>query len=265
MLVAMTYHEILFFADAGGNHPFAGEPAHAVRVIAGQNEGVCWDGEDVLFTNEGRDVFRLKRPLATKLRAFQPELPRAVVPRRPAAPVDLVLRDDEDGEPREDAALSVSWDDDGLHLAGRIPIAAPGAFDPEESEFGASLHLLLGQDLDRPLHFREAQEVHLFVAFDGEGKARLGRLSHDPRSRRPLSDVTSSAAVAGQLEGATGRFEATIPFALLGLAEARPGRRLLFNCFALQTGEANTLHWSVEFMEATHEKPYTWGEWELGG
>ncbi|MBI4618262.1 MAG: hypothetical protein HY720_31980 [Planctomycetes bacterium] len=261
-LVVAGYRGIYFFQDRGGAFPFAGKPAHTIRATARQLEAICWDGEDVLFTNEQREVYRIARPVETRVRSFGPELPRAKIPRRPAEPVAFELRDDSTDEVRPDASLSAAWSEKGLEIAGRFPIQSHVPFDPDEAEFGSSLHLLFGLDLSRPLYFTEAN-VHLFVGWGGDGKARIGQLLRGPEGEE-LRDVGGEIEIAGSLREGGGDFELLIPFGFLGIPDAAPGLAFLFNCFTLQTGQANMVHWSVGMMEMTHDKPYTWGEWLLG-
>lgn len=256
VLAVMTYRQILLFESGEGDPPFAGDPVLAFPILAGQNEALCWDGPDLLLTNEQRDVFRIENPRSGLVAGFGLDLPRAAIPRHPAAGRELALA----GSP-EGVRLAARWSEAGLHLEGRFPIDAPATpFDPEASRLGPSLHLLFSTDLDRPLFFGDA--IHLVVAFDAAGAARLGRLSHDPEAARPLVDVTDGAEVAGRRTDDGATFEIVVPFPLIGLeGPIAAGQGLLFNCFALETGRP--FHWSTGLAESTHEKPYSWGSWTL--
>jgi hypothetical protein len=63
-LAILTYHALFVFERPEAAEDWLGVPSAviALRPDAGQCEAVAWDGNDVLFTNEGRGVFRVIEP-----------------------------------------------------------------------------------------------------------------------------------------------------------------------------------------------------------
>ncbi|MCB9666283.1 MAG: hypothetical protein H6732_19390 [Alphaproteobacteria bacterium] len=63
-LALLTYHAVLVLERAPGEEGF-GRVVHTVELdgdVTGQCEAVAWDGWSLVFTNEGRGVFRIDDP-----------------------------------------------------------------------------------------------------------------------------------------------------------------------------------------------------------
>lgn len=76
VLAVLTYHALFFFDAPAGGHDFLAKPRKRIdfdQRATGQCEAVAWDGDDIVFTNEGGALFRISDPLGSDVTVFPSE------------------------------------------------------------------------------------------------------------------------------------------------------------------------------------------------
>ncbi|MFQ5601308.1 MAG: hypothetical protein ACE5G2_12255 [Candidatus Krumholzibacteriia bacterium] len=267
ILVVLSYQYILVFErPADGENYLAGR-SHRVLIEGRQCEGICFDGDRIVFVNEQREVFCLDLETLRRRDRFLPEPPRTALPR-----VEPRL----DGKPSE-------WGAEGsLELHPELSIAAAEesrAASPEVrvgwSPQGLLLHATWRLDGHRVRTSEEA--IPLLYLMLGPPRPRSPGLSkrhrvwvaeltpehvefrpHLPQPGPALEDV-----VVRWLEHEL-VLEVLVPVQPPG--RLRAGRDLGFNLLIFQpTGAARTDEWAWAGSSSTQplENPLLWGRVRL--
>lgn len=193
-LVVLTYTQL-------ARYPLdrlTGAPADATWIGARQAEAVALDGDDLVFTNEQRDVFRVP--------AFRDWRFARLAPARAAASLGpdvaaLPLADAKTGE-------SLSWrlDDGALHVQATLVCAGePRPARPDENRLGSGFVLAVGSGDARHVG---AGETLLAVTLSADGAAvHRVALAEKGLVLAPVRDASASAV----RDGSTITLTAAIP------------------------------------------------------
>jgi hypothetical protein len=209
-LVVLTYTQVARWpADR-----LSGSPADTTWIGARQAEALAIDGDDLVFTNEQRDVFRIRG-----FRAWP--FARLLPPR-----VETALRGEETTLPLADGAEGdeVAWRFDGatLHVRARLRLQGDAkTADTATNRLGSGLLLAFGREDRRHV---SGEETLVAVTYAGDGKAAVHRVAPTAQGLL-LEEERFVAATAGLVEGGLG-LRAEIPATLVFRGAAPPEFRL---------------------------------------
>jgi len=246
-LVLLTYTQIAGYDVTR----LEGSPQKSTWIGARQAEALCIRGDDLLFTNEQRDVFRVRDFRKWSHRRLWPK--RGVATLADGKPSAVSLLDAAEGE-----SLTWSLGDDSVSIELRL--AAPDKIRPTKPEQGAlGTGVLLGFGTEPERHLGGDQVVLAVVASveDGEG----GGLYAVGFTDEGIEMVAVEAAVTSATEDGFLTLSAEIPLeqAFAGPAPAR----FRFGAFAVKYGKKPRPLFSVNDFYALY-RPYLWGDVTVG-
>lgn len=211
-LILLTYTQIARYPV----DRLRGAPADATWIGARQSEAVAIDGEDLVFTNEQRDVFRIGRFRDWRFSRLLPPRARTSLG---AAETSLPLADAGEGE-------SLSWrlDGDVIRARARFRCAGePRPCDPASGAMGTGLLLAFGTS-DRSHVSGEETLLAAMLAADGTAQVHEAALS----DKGAVLRAAPGATAAIRREGEEVVLEAAIPAGLAFDRGPVPARFLLF-------------------------------------
>jgi hypothetical protein len=261
-LVVLSYQYIHVFERPARGDDFLAGRSRRVLIEGRQCEGICFDGENILITNEQREVFCLQLEALLEHGSFLPTAPRAILPRVAPGPDDRLETWPAGGvlelhrepwmrsEPTQAPSLRVGWSEAGLWVHLVCPVGA-------ELELDASslLYVMAGspaEDLPEEQGGHSAWEVRL--KSDGTPELR----AFVPRPGDPIESVVLERE-AGALV-----IDALIP--LVDKALLFPGAELGLNVIVLQPADGEPVEWAWAGSSSTQPlaNPLLWGRAELG-
>jgi hypothetical protein len=122
-LVVLTYEAIHLFERQSPSADLLSGKHHRTVLEARQCEAICFDGDDVVFTNEQREMFRVRLAALENLDAYVPAAPRATAVHvgstrlgwwRNVAPLPLEPDIVVCPPPAEAPAVHLGWTADGV-------------------------------------------------------------------------------------------------------------------------------------------------------
>jgi hypothetical protein len=255
-------------SPGGAGRTFIDWPSHATLIEGRQCEGLCFDGDRVLFTNEQREIYCVPIAFLQKHDRYLPQPPQAELPRvdprvdgradewrgdagrlrfdrftsaAEAAPAGAAAR-------RDSADVRVGWDPRGvlLHVRWTPP---PGAERPV-------VYVMLGPDAGSRPCLVPGQTAWA-AAWNSDSLA-LAPLPPDPEHPPCASPIAPPPAVsATRRHGDEVEFEALIPVA--GVATLAPGKRLLLNVVLRTADAAGECAWAAVLDMQPLGNPLLWG------
>jgi hypothetical protein len=262
-LVVLTYTHLLRFP----RERLAGPPAGRTLIGARQCEAICFNGGDLILTNEQRDVFVIDDFLSRTDEALLPPRGAAVLHTcatcggagsPPAArPCAIPLKNAREGE-----ALHWCLAGDRLRIWGRVHCEGefkpsrppvPGASGEDaETRLGSALLLSFGAV---PRWETTAAEPQFAIGGDERGGARIWRL--DLSGPRLELVPCAEATIAGGAAGGVFEFEAALSSAVV--FGERPPPEFLFDLQGLRLHSGDEVRFSgVDVW--TILRPYLWGD-----
>jgi hypothetical protein len=256
-------------SGGGAGRTFIDWPSHATLIEGRQCEGLCFDGDRVLFTNEQREIYCVPVNFLQKHDRYLPQPPQARLPRvEPRVDGRAGEWHGEAGRLRFDrftsaaeaapaggaaarrdtADVRVGWDPRGvlLHVRWRPPLGAerPVAY------------VMLGPDAgSRPCLLPEQTAWAAAWKSDTLALEPLAPEPEQPPCAPPLAPPPATSAT--RRHGDEVEFEALIPVA--GVATLAPGKRLLLNV-VLRTGDAaGECAWAAVLDMQPLGNPLLWG------
>jgi len=253
-LVVLTYAQILTFKGDS----LDGKPAKTMLIEAKQCEAICFNGADLFFTNEQRDVYRINNFAVRTYERAMAKPATGVLPRTDAEISDeagwkehaaeLNLIDPAEGD-------SLRWVAKGDSILLKARFAYEGAFkptNPAKRELGSCL--LAGLAAAPSLNLT-GKEKHLVIGVDSEGKGGVWAIDLKSRTE-PLTELEGSTSKATIAEGVF-TVEVSIKVSSV-FADGKIPEQFMFNAFVFNlTREHETRFAGLNLISVFH--PYTWG------
>lgn len=266
-LAVLSYQYIhLFERPAAGGHHLSGK-VHATLIEGRQCEGLCADGDRILFSNEQRDIHCLSFEFLRTHDRYMPRPPRIEAPRvTPRLDGRSSEWRGDDGRLRFDridpaagvggaagdsAVVRVGWDPRGLLLHAR--------WTPALGDRPVLYAMLGSQGAERPCLSPGQMVWAATWAADTLALAPAAPEVGQPPCAPPLAPPRASAVT--RRDGGAVEFEALVPVA--GTAVLAAGARLLFNV-VLRGPEGAETAWSAVLDMQPLGNPLLWGQAVLG-
>jgi hypothetical protein len=268
-LVLLTYTHILCYPLGS----ITGSPHAATLIGARQCESLCFRGDQLIFTNEQRDVFLVEDFLGERPAALLPPRASTLLPVLPGGArhaasgtpesswqdraADVALRN-----LRDEEYLRWCLSGEELCLAARISCSAemqptcvrrPGEDGEEQrARLGSGLVLVFGLE-SRHLLGEDEHVLIVGLAEDGSAGVWDVDLTGDALdlARPPTGEVV------GRMEGSAFQFELCLPAAEI-LGAALP-ERFLFDAHSRRMHGEDEIHFSGVDIN-TIMRPYLWGD-----
>jgi len=211
-LILLTYTQIARYPV----DRLSGVPADATWIGARQSEAIAIDGEDLVFTNEQRDVFRIERFRDWRYSRLLPPRTRTRVA---AEEAPLPLADAGTGE-------ELRWRLDGDVLRFRATFRCaddPRPSDPSKGTIGTGLLVAFGTE-DRS-HV-SGDETVLAAMLGADGKAEVHEVAF--AENRTVLGPAPGATATFRRDGENVVVEAAIPARLAFDGSPLPSRFLFF-------------------------------------
>jgi hypothetical protein len=80
-LLVLCYEYIYLFEKPPGDDNYLAGSHKRILFEGRQSEGICFDGHEILFSNEQREIYRLPETIFDQRASFMPELPQIRIPR----------------------------------------------------------------------------------------------------------------------------------------------------------------------------------------
>ena len=263
-LAVLSYQYLhLFERPAGGASDLNGR-THVMLIEGRQCEGLCFDGDWILFTNEQRDIHCLPLEFVRTHDRYLPQPPSAHVPyvevrldgralewSGPSGRLqfDRFSKDPQPGRAQsvDSAVVRVGWDPRGLLVHARW--RPPATDDPV-------LFVMLGTEgPDKPC--LSPGQVAWEASRSGDTLA-LAPAQPEPGQPRcaPVLATTAAATVTRRGSAAVD-FEALLP--VPGDPALEPGAKLLFNIVLRAAGDDAESAWSAVLDMQPLGNPLLWG------
>jgi hypothetical protein len=272
-LIALSSYRALFIFE-GLEEPgrMLQKQPEVSPLNAGQIEGVSWLGENLVLTNEQREVFRISEEFwrdnqAPFLRTTAEEIPSVVpLPKDPLALSEKgrTLWVEAPGRPNRFGKLA--WSPMGLHLMVFLPAKLQlGKLDPEEGPRNLShwfmpglIYVLLNPDGERPLRYGPEDRC-VVIGLDDFGEISTRAVKLGPATVVEEADSDPDWLQVDQ-KGRSVRI--LVKPGAPGFGDLEEGRRIGFNILA--TGPNSTLYtWTPLTMQYSFDSPSVWGLLEL--
>jgi hypothetical protein len=270
--IALSSYRALFVFEGEGTPPdILGIPPRISNLNAGQIEGIAWSGEDLILTNEQRDVFLIRNSAWRNGMAPFVKTPTAGVPYVSSPPrLKQALNSWTDGawlvlsdETSTYRISRVVRSDEGLHIGIELPRGFElGPVDYPKSREDwfepGSLYLLLNPHGDRPIVFQADDRCVLI------GRGPDGMPVADARYLKPATLIGFSELMPPwiHLDEHDRRLLVSLSLNKLGLGKIAGGCEIGFNLIVVgPNGEL--LSWAPLTIKFRLDSPSVWGVLEL--
>ena len=272
--IALTsYRAVFIFEGAGDPTQILLQEPLVSPLNARQIEGVAWRRDELILSNEQRDIFRVPRSHWQKQEAPFYRTAKEEIPRIPGAPdAGLELSKWPAGRwlraigPRGEISIGrVAWSSEGLHIGIRLP----DQLQLEKLDTGVSagfldwfrpgrVYVMVNPSGTRPLTYLP-EDRSLVI-----GRGSAGELTSEARRLLPGTMIQGSEKSPPwvQLEEAEDHLLLTLTEQMPGLGSLQAQRQLGFNLI-IMAADGSILSWTPLTLRFSWDCPSFWGLVEI--
>ncbi len=252
-LVVLSYEYICVFERPGDSDQFFAGRHHRVLIEGRQCEGISFDRERIVFTNEQREMYCLPLDDLLARETYLPAIPHVDVPRWTPEDTDVFTSGcrvplhlgagmpDADPGTATPPTLNLAWSPDALHVSVRW-----SSLEPPGKGSRQLMQLMLGPPGDEP---RLGPDQGVWEVQETLAGVRMRRERPNPKG--------DWLQLESRREGSQLEFHARIP------APAQPQAELGFNAIAFVPRSPLEWCWSTSSSAQPERNPVLWGRLRL--